>query len=579
MKKSIYSVVILCIALQAFPQKYVQVWGDEFNTPGLPDSTKWDYEVGKIRNAELQYYTYKRSENARIQDTVLIIEARKEAFQGASYTSASLISRYKGDWLYGKFEIRAKVPTGKGTWPAIWMMPTNSEYGGWPKSGEMDIMEYVGMNANNLYYTAHFEGTNGTGHQSSGIQTSYNQPYTKFITFTFIWSPTKLEWYADGVKKYTYNKPAGDYRVWPFDKMFYMILNLAYGGSWGAQQGIDDTKLPHKFYIDYVRIYQLQESEGPFSLKIEPATGGTIEVSPQMETYPEGTMVTLTAKPAEGYEFDKWLHLGSANPMKLEVVKEMTLIPVFKKKNEIIINGDFSQGTKNWGNWYFQSTQWKATGTVVDGVYKINVTQPGTAYWHIVDQQLGIPLVKDVTYLITFDAWADNPNSMDVFLSKNHSDYGNYYSTVKAITATKQQFSWTVKMAQASDPNCRFGFGIGKFTGNVYLDNVSIEKVVPTGTEQITTIQDDQFDFFPNPASDFLGITNKTSRTLQPTIKLYNLQGQLISNLWENSQVMAGQQIRVKLNDGKVANGIYFLCISTPEKSFIKKLIVSQANN
>ena len=257
----------------------------------------------------------------------------------------------------------------------------------------------------------------------------------------------------------------------------------------------------------------------------------------------------------------------------------MTLIPVFKKKNEIIINGDFSQGMKNWGNWYFQSTQWKASGTVVDGVYKINVTQPGTAYWHIVDQQLGIPLVKDVTYLITFDAWADNPNSMDVFLSKNHSDYGNYYSTVKAVTATKQQFSWTVKMAQASDPNCRFGFGIGKFSGNIYLDNVSIEKVVTTGNEQISEMQDDLFQLFPNPASDYLGITNKTSRTLQPTVKLYNLQGQLISNLWENKPIAAGQQVRVNLVDGEVANGIYFLNISTSENSTTKKLIISRTSN
>ena len=92
----------------SFAQKYVQVWGDEFNTPGLPDSTKWDYEVGKLRNAELQYYTAKRAENARIQDTVLILEARKEAWLGASYTSASLVSRYKGDWLYGKFEFSGR---------------------------------------------------------------------------------------------------------------------------------------------------------------------------------------------------------------------------------------------------------------------------------------------------------------------------------------------------------------------------------------------------------------------------------------------------------------------------------------
>lgn len=258
MKPSILLFFLICFVFQSYSQKYVLVWSDEFNTPGLPDSTKWDYEVGKVRNNELQYYTHQRSENARIQDTVLIIEARKEAFKGADYTSASLISRYKGDWLYGKFEIRAKVPTGKGTWPAIWMMPTNDEYGGWPKSGELDIMEYVGYDPSTLYFNAHYEGTDASGHQSSGGKTTISEPYNQFITFTFVWTPTQIEWWTDGVKSYTYTKTSDDPRQWPFNKMFYMILNLAYGGAWGAQQGIDDTKLPHKFFIDYVRVYQLQ---------------------------------------------------------------------------------------------------------------------------------------------------------------------------------------------------------------------------------------------------------------------------------------------------------------------------------
>jgi len=258
MKTFLLFLFIFCFAFCAFPQHYVKVWSDEFNTPGLPDSTKWGYEVGKLRNNELQYYTLKRLENARIQDTLLIIEARKESYLGADYTSASLISKYKGDWLYGKIEVRAKVPTGKGTWPAIWMMPTNDEYGGWPKSGEIDIMEYVGMNPLNLYFTTHFEGTNGSGHQSSGKHFEFNAPYDRFITYTLVWTPEKLEWYADGVKYHSYVKTADDSKVWPFNKSFYLILNLAYGGVWGAQQGIDDTKLPHKFYIDYVRVYQLK---------------------------------------------------------------------------------------------------------------------------------------------------------------------------------------------------------------------------------------------------------------------------------------------------------------------------------
>ncbi|MDP2891034.1 MAG: family 16 glycosylhydrolase [Bacteroidota bacterium] len=574
MKKLILSIFILCFAIQAFPQKYVKVWSDEFNKPGLPDSTKWDYEVGKIRNAELQYYTYKRSENARIQDTVLIIEARKEPFQGASYTSASLVSRYKGDWLYGKFEIRAKVPTGKGTWPAIWMMPTDSEYGGWPKSGEMDIMEYVGMNANNLYYTAHFEGTNGSGHQSSGTQTTYNQPYSKFITFTFVWSPTKLEWYADGVKKYTYNKPSGDYRVWPFDKMFYMILNLAYGGSWGDQKGHDDTKLPHKFLIDYVRVYQLQETEGPFSLTIEPSTGGTVEFAPKMESYPEGTMVTLTAQPENGYEFDKWLYLGSANPMTIEVSKNMTLIPVFKKKNELILNGDFSSGLKNWGNLYFHIASYKATASVVDGVYVLNVTSPGTANWHIVDQQLNIPFINAANYKITFDAWSDNPGIADVFISKNYDDYGNYYSTTRSITGVKQTFIWIVKMNKPTDYNCRFGFVFGKFTGNVYLDNVSVEKQVPTGNKVLTGIENEEFSLFPNPTSGEITISGN-SVSSPVTLILCNLQGQLISTILNNQYLTKGNTVTFNLRNEVASSGIYMLRLTNKDNSFTRKVILN----
>jgi beta-glucanase (GH16 family) len=574
MKKLILSIFILCIAIQAFPQKYVKVWSDEFNKPGLPDSTKWDYEVGKIRNAELQYYTYKRSENARIQDTVLIIEARKEAFQGASYTSASLISRYKGDWLYGKFEISAKVPTGNGTWPAIWMMPTDAEYGGWPKSGEIDIMEYVGMNPNNLYYNAHFEGTDGSGHQSSGTQTTYNQPYTRFINFTFIWSPTKLEWYADGVKKYTYNKPSNDQRVWPFNKMFYMILNLAYGGSWGAQKGIDDTKLPHKFLIDYIRVYQLQETEGPFSLNIEPATGGTVEFSPKMESYPEGTMVTLTAKPENGYEFDKWLHQGSANPMTIEVSKNITLIPVFKKKNELIQNGDFSSGLKYWGNLYFYSAGNKATASVVDGVYVLNVTSPGTANWHIVDQQLNIPFINAANYKITFDAWSDNPGIADVFISKNYDDYGNYYSTTRSITGEKQTFIWTVKMNKPTDYNCRFGFGFGKFTGNVYLDNVSVEKQVPTGNKVLTGIENEEFSLFPNPTSGKITISGN-SVSSPVTLILYNLQGQLISTILNNQYLTKGNTVTFNLRNEVASSGIYLLRLTNKDNSFTRKVILN----
>jgi len=211
----------------------------------------------------------------------------------------------------------------------------------------------------------------------------------------------------------------------------------------------------------------------------------------------------------------------------------------------------------------------------VDGVYSINVTKPGTANWHICDQQGDVLLEKDATYLVSFDAKADIPGSMDVYLAKNYGDYGQYYSTVKNVTNVMQHFSWTIKMLQPSDARCRFGFGFRRFTGKVYLDNVSIEKQVISVTE-IFKANEHPFDLFPNPANDFLDFTNQSAKTLQPTIRLFNLQGQLISNLWENEPILAGQQIRMNLIECNAGNGIYLVHISTDENSVTRKLIINR---
>ncbi len=571
MKKFLLFVFALSFFVSSYSQKYVQVWGDEFNTPGLPDSKKWDYEIGLLRNNELQYYT-KRSENARIQDTTLIIELRKEAYMGAAYTSASLISKYQGDWLYGKFEFSAKVPGGKGTWPAIWMMPSEASYGGWPKSGEIDIMEYVGMNPDNLYFTVHYEGANGTGHQSSGFNTtSIKQPYNQFIKFTMIWTPTKIEWYANDKKYYTYNKTAIGSKTWPFDKMFYLILNLAYGGEWGDQQGHDDTKLPHKFYIDYVRVYQLQETAGPFSLEVKPATGGTAEESPVQADYAAETMVTLTAKATDGYEFEKWENLGFSNPMTMKIINKTIVTPVFKKKNEQLTNGDFSNGLSAWGNWSETSVSPVFTTNTIDSVFVASITKPGTSDWHIVAQQLGLALTLGQEYLVSFDSWSENPNTMSVFLAKNSGDYGTYYSTTKSITKTKTTYTWKFKMLKPSDSNCRFSFGLGMFKGKVFVDNVSITKVAPTGTA--TLEQTDGIDVFPNPTSGEIVITSQAFEAFPATINLYNLQGQLMSNLCKNQSIGYSQPHRFNLKEYQVNKGIYLLTISTPERKITRKVL------
>jgi beta-glucanase (GH16 family) len=233
------------------------VWAEEFDYTGLPDSTKWSYQVGGggWGNNELQYYTEKRLENARVADGVLTIEARLESYQSRNYTSARLISKGNGDWLYGRIEVRAKLPSGRGTWPAIWMMPSESAYGEWPNSGEIDIMEHVGYDPNVVHATIHTDLYNGAEGTQKGSAVTVPDAFTAFHLYAVEWSPDRLDFYVDNTKYFSYYS-SSDYQAWPFDKKFYLIMNIAVGGNWGGVQGVDNTVFPARMEIDYVRIYQ-----------------------------------------------------------------------------------------------------------------------------------------------------------------------------------------------------------------------------------------------------------------------------------------------------------------------------------
>lgn len=236
------------------PSGWNLVWSDEFNGPNgsAPDSSKWAYETGGAwgNGTELQYYT-NRTANAYQQNGNLYITARKESYSGNSYTSARLSTQNLGDWKYGRFEVRAILPKGQGIWPAIWLMPTTSAYGGWPKSGEIDIMELLGQNPNKMYGTAHYPNSSGGDASSQGI---YNLPNSGsfadgYHVFALEWEAGQIRWYVDGVKYYTFNKST------PFDQKFYFILNIAVGGNWpGAPNS--STVFPTSMVVDYARVYQ-----------------------------------------------------------------------------------------------------------------------------------------------------------------------------------------------------------------------------------------------------------------------------------------------------------------------------------
>lgn len=234
------------------------VWADEFDYDGLPDSTKWSYEVGGSGwgNNELQYYTSKELKNASVASGKLTIAALLESFGGKSYTSARLVSKLKGDWLYGRIEISAKLPSGRGTWPAIWMMPTDSYYGGWPNSGEIDIMEHVGYDPYVVHANTHTNMYNGAN--GKGASLNVYDAFDAFHVYSVDWSPTKMDFYVDDTKYFTLNETS-DYKTWPFNKRFFLIMNIAVGGNWGGAQGVDNTIFPAKMDIDYVRVYKSSE--------------------------------------------------------------------------------------------------------------------------------------------------------------------------------------------------------------------------------------------------------------------------------------------------------------------------------
>lgn len=240
--------------------EWKQVWEEEFNYTGLPNPAFWSYEVGFVRNQEKQYYTKARDKNVRVEDGHLIIESHKEDYEGANYTSGSIHTWNKQHFKYGRIEVKAKLPTGFGTWPAIWMLGTNRDKVGWPECGEIDIMENVGFNPDVIHANIHTDKYNHAEGTGKGDQIEVEAPYNQFYIYAVEWSPVKIDFFIDDQKYFTYENEGTGEAAWPFDQDFYLILNTAIGGTWGGKEGIDDSIFPQQYLIDYVRYYQKANS-------------------------------------------------------------------------------------------------------------------------------------------------------------------------------------------------------------------------------------------------------------------------------------------------------------------------------
>lgn len=251
--------LLLGITLAATGQEIKKrklVFSDEFNVEGLPDSTKWTYEVGLVRNKEPQYYTSKRLENARVENGDLVIEARKEDYKGSKYTSASLITLGKKHFRYGRVEVRAKVPKGVGSWPAIWMLGENRQQVKWPNCGEIDILEYVGKDSTQVYGTVHYADSAAKYHYV-GEKPKVGAPNEDYHIYAVEWDKKGISFYYDDLKYFIFDYKKAAYDPGKiFKKPFYLLLNLALGREGTLGGPLDEHILPLKYYVDYVRVYK-----------------------------------------------------------------------------------------------------------------------------------------------------------------------------------------------------------------------------------------------------------------------------------------------------------------------------------
>jgi len=252
----------------SFGQSWNLVWSDEFNYSGLPDNTKWVHEVGLIRNQELQYYTNKRLDNCKVENGNLLIIGKKESYKGSDYTSACITTDDKFSFKYGKIEARIKLPSGQGMWPAFWMLGQNIHEEGWPKCGEVDIMEQINAESKN-HGTMHWDNT---GHKKYGGTITCD--VQQYHVYSIEWNENAIKWFLDGTKYWEGNIKDSINSTGEFHKPFYLMLNLAIGGSWPGSPDAS-TLFPDTMSVDYVRVYQ--EKTTSISLN---RTNETIQISP-----------------------------------------------------------------------------------------------------------------------------------------------------------------------------------------------------------------------------------------------------------------------------------------------------------
>lgn len=444
------------------PKGYHLVWNDEFNGKEI-DHTKWDFQIGTGSqygldhwgNNELQYYTDK---NAYIENGNLVIEARKENMEGEQYTSARLRTMTQSDEVlyaktFGRIEARIKLPKDNSIWPAFWMLPATNDYDVWASSGEIDILEAKGRLPNRIYGTVHF-GQNWPGNKNSGGMYKFPEgtDITDYHVYALEWEPGKLTWLVDNNVFYEtsqwwamgrgqsepYPYPA------PYDKPFYILLNLALGGNFDAGVAPEANFQPHKMYVDYVRVYEKNE---PYNMDVK-------KPIPPRDESAFNTFQTNNGN----FIFDS---------------KVTDTGTVAMTENEMDVKEH---------KWYFVALtdyEGKATSKTVtvngDSFRQVKIQNAGNQNYSVQLIQ-HLPLAEGYTYRVEFDAYASAPRQISVKLGGDSDNSWAVYSPEMSpnLSTEPKHFSYIFTMENATDKTARLEFNMGLNTSDVFITNVSV---------------------------------------------------------------------------------------------------------
>lgn len=447
------------------------IWNDEFDGDVL-DTTKWSYMYGTGEeygldgwgNSEEQYYT-DREENVKVEGGVLKITAVKEErlYEGKRYTSARIRTMANDEealfsTTYGRVEARIKMPVGEGLWPAFWMLPVDpSLYNQWAASGEIDIMEARGRLPGQAGGTAHY-GKNWPNNVYEGKDYVFKDgtDISDFHLYSMEWEPGVLRWYVDDELYFTLDKwfsqgqGAAEEYAWPapFDVPFYILLNMAVGGTFDAEANLDNAEFPATMAVDFVRVYEKESGYEAVTKEAEVDDRNTVAYEEYASSYTDGQFIVDPA----------------FETMNTEVIRDTDNGIVPDSKDWFFAVGNFGG---------------EATACVeeIDGTAfaNFNITNGGNQTYSVQLIQ-HLPIIQGYTYEISFDAKGDANQSIIVSPSGDgDNSWVKYASFGASLTEEVQTFTYTFKMNSASDPTARLEFNMGNNTGNIWISNVQVK--------------------------------------------------------------------------------------------------------